>query len=170
MSIRSAFDRRRAGIALVALVGAASIGGLSMPEDDRFPGLIAAQGAFTVERPYGVFIALGRFAPAADYILLGDPERSGSPWRGSRRWLEEQFVGSAGASDVVWRPAEDGPPPSAFLPPAGRRIWEGPDSFFGWVEVITAVDDSADPRTFIVFPTSESSTAMVDARLLPTGP
>jgi hypothetical protein len=135
----------------------------------RFPGLTAAQGAFAVHRPYEAFTALGHLVPGAEYLLLGDPEAQPSPWGGSRLWHEEQFIGTARASDVVWLPDVSGPMRHEVVPVAAR-IWSGYNTLFGSIEVLV-VDPSA--RTFVVHHVTEGGgvgeeglTRIVDLRLL----
>jgi hypothetical protein len=135
----------------------------------RFPGLTAAQGAFALHRPYEMFTALGHLVPGVEFFLLGDPETQPSPWGGSRLWHEEQFIGTARASDVIWLPIDAGPIRHQVVPVAAR-IWSGYSTLLGSVEVLV-VDRSV--QTFVVHHDSEENgsgedglTRIVDLRLL----
>jgi hypothetical protein len=107
----------------------------------RFPGLTAAQGAFAIHRPYEAYIALGHLVPGAEYLLIGDPEAQSSTWGGSRLWHEEQLIGSARASGVIWLPQVPGPLQHDVVPIAAR-VWSGYNTLLGSIEVLV-VDPSA---------------------------
>jgi hypothetical protein len=132
-------------------------------EEWRFPGLTAAQGAFATERPYEAFVALGHIAPGAAYLVVGDPEAPGSALGGSRRWIEEQLIGTARASSVSWLP-EASPSVDALDLAAGTRRWEGHSTLFGSLEVHAL---ELPVVTFVVVPDRSPGgvTHIIDVRL-----
>ena len=132
-------------------------------EEWRFPGLVAAQGAFAIERPYEAFVALGHISPGAAYLLVGGLEGEGSTWGGSQRWIEEQLIGTARASAVAWRTDTAAAVPLDLGP--GTRRWEGYSTLFGSIEVHAL---EVPVTEFLVVPdrTAAGITRFIDVRLL----
>jgi hypothetical protein len=133
-------------------------------EEWRFPGLVAAQGAFAIERPYEAFVALGHISPGAAYLLAGDLEGEGSTWGGSQRWIEEQLIGTARASAVTWRADTAVEVARLDLGPGTRR-WEGYSTLFGSIEV-HALETPVTEFLVVSDRATAGITRFIDVRLL----